>query len=201
GTSTRSAERIAMFSPSRIPARLTRARTAPGVRRATAQRVASSSTWTLSRGRPTSTSSFPRPVYSTTPGVASWLFPLPATTSQRAKAITTDRIFSSQLATRRLSIQTRPLRRAYPRAARGGAARARPTRDAPRLLGDDDRDRVGLLGDPERRPVSRAERPAHLEVAREREEAAGRGDARPLEEDGAVVERRVRQKDAHQEVR
>src|SRR2546426_658686 len=74
-------------------------------------------------------------------------------------------------------------------------------RDAPGLLGDDDRDRVGLLGDPERRPVSRAERPAHLEVAREREEAAGRGDARPLEEDGAVVERRVRQKDAHQEVR
>src|SRR5438046_2545386 len=114
GVCTRSGERATTFSPSRIPLRLARTRTAPGVRRVTAE---------------------------------------------------------------------------APR-LHGGVHLARDReRDPPGLLGDDDRDRVRLLGDPERRPVPRAERAAHLEVSREREEAARRGDARPLDEHGAVVER------------
>src|SRR5207247_8818900 len=91
GVCTRSGERATTFSPSRIPLRLARTRTAPRGRRATAQRAASSSTSTVSRGRPTSTRSPSRPVYSTTAATASWLLPPDTTTSETAAALTPGR--------------------------------------------------------------------------------------------------------------
>src|SRR6266446_5158184 len=72
--------------------------------------------------------------------------------------------------------------------------------DSPGLLRDDEHDRVRFLGQAEGRAVTRAHVPRELRVAREGQEAARRGHASAADEDGAVVQRRVRQEEALEEV-
>ena len=60
--------------------------------------------------------------------------------------------------------------------------------------------RVGLLGDADRRAVPRAEAFGQVLPQRQREDAAGVREPAVLDHHGAVVQRRVRQEDRHQEV-
>src|SRR5581483_11230176 len=68
------------------------------------------------------------------------------------------------------------------------------------LLRDDDRERVRLLREPDRRAMARAERLRDVRVRREGQEAAGRGDAAVLDDERAVVDRRVGKEDARHEL-
>jgi len=74
-------------------------------------------------------------------------------------------------------------------------------RHAAGLFGDDEGDRVAFLADPERRAVPRAQLPSRVRRARQREEAAGRPGPVTLDDDGAVVERRLRQEDRLEQIR
>src|SRR5712692_7782506 len=66
-------------------------------------------------------------------------------------------------------------------------------RGPPGLLGDDQGDRVGLLANAERGAMPAPEGAGDIGGPRERQEAAGGGDASAFDQHGAVVQRRVRQ--------
>src|SRR5436190_1132779 len=68
------------------------------------------------------------------------------------------------------------------------------------LLGDDDRERIGLLGEPDGGAVAGAERLRDGGIGGERQEAAGRGDAPLLDDEGAVVDRRAGHEDARHQL-
>src|SRR5690606_7879436 len=74
-------------------------------------------------------------------------------------------------------------------------------RHLPRLLGHDDADGVGHFGQPDRRPVPRAEFPADERVFRQGQIAPGRRDGVPPDDDGAVMERGVRNEQVDQQLR
>src|SRR5262245_31844858 len=73
-------------------------------------------------------------------------------------------------------------------------------RDPPTLLGDDEDDRVGLLSEAERGTVAGPHGPAQLGIARQGEEAARCGDSIPADEHRSVVEGRVGQEEALEEI-
>ncbi len=72
--------------------------------------------------------------------------------------------------------------------------------DAARLFGNDDRNRIVLFGQADRRAMARAEVPRELRVDRQRQKARRRGHAIVLHDDRAVVQRRLRLKDAHEQI-
>ncbi len=72
--------------------------------------------------------------------------------------------------------------------------------DASGLLGHDDGNGIILFGQPDRGAMPRAKVSREQRVDGQRKEARGRGDAIVLHDDGAIVQRRFRLKDAHEQI-
>ena len=74
-------------------------------------------------------------------------------------------------------------------------------RDRARLLGDDDDDGIGDLADADARAMARAEVAADIVVLRQRQDAARRRNAVIADDDRAVMERRLGEKQVAQQLR
>src|SRR5215467_14282837 len=216
-----------MTSPGREPARLTRTRIASGDTRSRAERSPWSWTSTVSGRSLVTTSPEGTPSSSMGRGKVTLVFSELITNTHRVAEKARASSLSSQWCTsqaRTTASLPQPVPRGLPPGLLGGHGRGLEREelgetvtegvmvlwaleaplhgegDPARLLRHHEDDGVRLLAEPEGRAMPRPHGAPELRVARQRQEAARCGHAPGADEDGPVVQRRVREEEALQEI-